>query len=146
MRDAYASSEESNHLLSNFTPEDEETEVEVEEETTAEKSAKEDAAETSRTEDHNAETEDVAFAYGKESECLLLYLKKFMVKKTRILSEEKRKAHSSARDGRSQLADPLTKQEGLRQVLMSGKADIAFQSFSILHTIFQTVSVIGTNV
>ena len=141
MRDA--SSEESNHLLSNHTPEDEETEVEVEE--TAERSAKEDTAETPKTEDLNAGTKDDAFVHGKESECLVLNLKKLMVKKTRILLEERSKAHTSARDGRSQLPPP-TKQERLRQALMSGKADIAFQSFSFLHTIFQTTSVIGTNV
>ena len=135
MRAAF--SEESNPP--NFTPEEEETEVEVEEKTTAERSTKEDTAETSRTEDLDAGTEhaeDDAFAHGKESACLHLNLKKI-----RILSEERSKAHTSKRDGRSQHPPPT--KERLRQALMFGKA---FQSFSILHTIFQTVSVIGTNV
>ena len=93
-----------------------ETEAEAEEETTADKSAMEDTVKTSRTEDE-------ASTHGKESECLNLYPKKFIVKKTRISSEERSKAHTSATDGRSQLADPLHKQERLRQALMSGQAD-----------------------
>ena len=91
----------------------EESEAEAEEERTAERSAKENTTETSRTEYPTAGTEDDAFTHGK----------KFMVKKTRILSEERSKANTSARDGRSQLADPLTKQERLRLALMSGQAD-----------------------